>query len=168
MCTTSFLGLNWLGRGVDNPPPSSVKVKERVELYLYSTSGPWWPVIRWTIPLPFNTVYVTYNCKVSYRCHSYCSATQNFIHNVQVCLLCVCVQSVTWLPASNSSLLTATECKAKENYKSAYTLYYILTYLLHGAESFLRSQSRNFSHFMEPEGSVLPITFICRLMHLIV
>jgi len=33
------------GRGVDHPPPSSAEVKERVELYLYSTSGPSWPVI---------------------------------------------------------------------------------------------------------------------------
>jgi hypothetical protein len=30
---------------------SSVEVKERVELYLYSTYGPWWPVIGWTLPL---------------------------------------------------------------------------------------------------------------------
>jgi hypothetical protein len=26
-------------------PPSSAEVKERIELYLYSTSGPSWPVI---------------------------------------------------------------------------------------------------------------------------
>ena len=32
--------------------PSSAEVKERVELYLYSTSGPSWPVRGWTIPLP--------------------------------------------------------------------------------------------------------------------
>ena len=28
------------GRGVDHPPPSSAEVKERVELYFHSTSGP--------------------------------------------------------------------------------------------------------------------------------
>jgi len=33
------------GRGVDHPPPSSAKVKERAKLYLYSPSGPSWPVI---------------------------------------------------------------------------------------------------------------------------
>jgi hypothetical protein len=33
------------GSGVDHPPPSSVEVKGRVELYLYSASGPSWPVI---------------------------------------------------------------------------------------------------------------------------
>ena len=38
------------------PTPSSVEVKERVELYLYSPCGPSWPVLRWTslLPLPFN------------------------------------------------------------------------------------------------------------------
>ena len=35
------------------PTPSSAEVKERVELYLYSPCGPWWPVRGWTLPLPF-------------------------------------------------------------------------------------------------------------------
>ena len=33
------------------PTPSIVEVKERVELYLYSLSGPSWPVLGWTLPL---------------------------------------------------------------------------------------------------------------------
>ena len=41
----SFAGVKRPGRGVDHPPPSSVEVKESVELYLYSSSGPSWPVI---------------------------------------------------------------------------------------------------------------------------
>jgi len=40
-----FPGVKWLERGVDHPPPSSSKVKERVELYLYSPYGPSWPVL---------------------------------------------------------------------------------------------------------------------------
>jgi len=32
MVTESFLGVKRLGRGVDNPPPSSAEVKEREEL----------------------------------------------------------------------------------------------------------------------------------------
>jgi len=32
------------------PTPSSAKVKERVELYFYSPSGPSWPVIGWSLP----------------------------------------------------------------------------------------------------------------------
>jgi hypothetical protein len=38
--TGSFLGVKRPGRGVDHSPPSSAEAKERVELYLYSTSGP--------------------------------------------------------------------------------------------------------------------------------
>ena len=30
MGTGSFPGVNWTGRGVDHPPPSSAEVKERV------------------------------------------------------------------------------------------------------------------------------------------
>jgi len=33
------------GSGVDHPPPSSAEVKKRVELYLYSPSGPLWPAL---------------------------------------------------------------------------------------------------------------------------
>jgi len=35
----SFWGVKQLGRGIEHPP-SRTKVKERVELYLYSPSGP--------------------------------------------------------------------------------------------------------------------------------
>jgi len=35
------------------PAPSSAEVKERAELYLYSPSGPSWPVLGW--PLPFTS-----------------------------------------------------------------------------------------------------------------
>ena len=38
-------GVKRPGRGADHPPSSSVEVKERVELYLYSPSGPSWPVL---------------------------------------------------------------------------------------------------------------------------
>jgi hypothetical protein len=41
----SFPGEKRPGRGVDHPPPSSARVKEIVELYLYSPSGPSWQVI---------------------------------------------------------------------------------------------------------------------------
>ena len=45
MGTGGFPGLKRPGRGVDHPPPSSAEVKERIELYLCSPSGPSWPVI---------------------------------------------------------------------------------------------------------------------------
>jgi hypothetical protein len=44
----SFPGVKRPGSGLDHPPPSSAEVKERVELFLYSTSGSSWPVL----PLP--------------------------------------------------------------------------------------------------------------------
>jgi len=41
----SFLGVKQLGCDIDHPPSSSNKVKERSTLYLYSLSGPSWPVV---------------------------------------------------------------------------------------------------------------------------
>jgi len=43
--TGSFSGVKRPGRGVDYPLPSSTEVKDGIELYLYSTSGPSWPVL---------------------------------------------------------------------------------------------------------------------------
>jgi len=45
MGTGSFPGVMRPGSGVDHPPRSSAEVKERVELYLCSPSGPSWPVL---------------------------------------------------------------------------------------------------------------------------
>ena len=52
----SLPGVKRPGRGVDHPPPSSTEVKERVELYLYSPSGPSWPVLGRTLPLQSNSM----------------------------------------------------------------------------------------------------------------
>jgi hypothetical protein len=40
MGTRSFLRLKWPGGGDDHQPPSNTEVKENVEPYLYSLSGP--------------------------------------------------------------------------------------------------------------------------------
>jgi hypothetical protein len=53
MGTRSFLGVKRPRRGTDHPPPSSTKVKERVELYLYSPSGSSWTVLGWALPFTF-------------------------------------------------------------------------------------------------------------------
>ena len=45
MGTGFFPGVKRPGHGDDHPPPSSAEVKERVELYLYSPSGPSCPVL---------------------------------------------------------------------------------------------------------------------------
>jgi hypothetical protein len=65
MGTGSFSGVKRPGTGVDRPPPSSAEVKERVELYLYFPSGPSWPVLGGTLPLPFMGV-----CVIRVRTHS--------------------------------------------------------------------------------------------------
>jgi hypothetical protein len=51
--TGSFPGVKWSELGNDHPPPTIAEVKERVKLYLHSPSGPSWPVLGWTWPLPF-------------------------------------------------------------------------------------------------------------------
>jgi hypothetical protein len=51
-CRVSLLGVKRLGRGVNNPAPSSADVKERVELYIYSLSGYSWSVVGWTLLVP--------------------------------------------------------------------------------------------------------------------
>jgi hypothetical protein len=47
-----YRGVKRPGSGVDHPPSSSARVKERVELYLYSPSGPSWAVLGRALPLP--------------------------------------------------------------------------------------------------------------------
>ena len=60
MGNASFLGVKRLGRGADPPPPSKCRGQERVELHLYSPSGPSWPVIAGTLPLPLRISELTY------------------------------------------------------------------------------------------------------------
>ena len=57
MGTGSFPEVKRSGRGVDHPSPSSTEVKERVQLYLYSPSGPSWPVIGRALPLPLEWIH---------------------------------------------------------------------------------------------------------------
>ena len=51
MGTGSFQEVKRPERGFDHPPQYSADVKERVELYLYSTSGSLWLVICCILPL---------------------------------------------------------------------------------------------------------------------
>jgi hypothetical protein len=42
----SFPGVKRPGRGVGYSPPSTAEIKERVQLYLHSPSGPSWPLCK--------------------------------------------------------------------------------------------------------------------------
>jgi len=51
MGTGYFLRVKWPQRGVDHPPPASAEVKERVQLCLYSPSGPSCTGVGWNFYL---------------------------------------------------------------------------------------------------------------------
>ena len=51
----SFPGIKLPGLGVNHPPLTSAKVKERIQLYLYPPFGSSWPVLGWTLPFTSNT-----------------------------------------------------------------------------------------------------------------
>jgi hypothetical protein len=69
MGTVSFPGVKWPGRGVDHQPPSGTEVKERVELYLFSSSGPSLPVIG-RVYLYLYLLYVCFKRKIYKVCDS--------------------------------------------------------------------------------------------------
>ena len=87
MGTGSFPGVKRPGRGADHPSPPKRRGHERVELYLYSPSGPSWPVIGRTVPLPFFTCCVSaqrisllttgvpFSCSRSQFACFYCTST---------------------------------------------------------------------------------------------
>ena len=83
MGTGSFLVVKRPGCGVDHPPLSSAEVKERVKLYLCSSSGPSWPVI-----LPFDSLLL---CDQKYHNRgnkSYTSpSTANIVFFLHLCNL---------------------------------------------------------------------------------
>ena len=57
VATRSFPEVERPGRDADSPSPSTAEVKETVELYICSPSGPSWPVVGWTSPLPLPLPY---------------------------------------------------------------------------------------------------------------
>jgi hypothetical protein len=52
--TVPFSGVKRPVSSINHPPPYSTKVKGRVELHLYFTSEPSWPVIGWILPFFFH------------------------------------------------------------------------------------------------------------------
>ena len=66
MGTGSFPGVKRPGRGDDHLPPSKCRGHERVGLYLYSPSGPQWPVIGRTFTFTFTVTTRRQICLQSY------------------------------------------------------------------------------------------------------
>jgi hypothetical protein len=64
------LGEKWLGRGVDHPPTSSAKVKERVELCVYLSLGMHVACSRLNLPLLYLKVIVDFPSEIGV---GYCS-----------------------------------------------------------------------------------------------
>ena len=60
-----FLGGKAAGAWRSPPTPSSAEVKEKVQLYLHSPSGPSWPVLGLTLPLPFTFYLLPYRAPCS-------------------------------------------------------------------------------------------------------
>ena len=54
-----YRGVKQLGHGTDHPPQSRAKVEGRVKLYIYSPSGPSWPVLGWPFILRTNNANLT-------------------------------------------------------------------------------------------------------------
>jgi hypothetical protein len=63
----SLRGVKRPGCAVDHPPPSSARVKERVELYLYSPSGPSWHVLGRTLPLLYLPIKLCFLMRMDWR-----------------------------------------------------------------------------------------------------
>jgi hypothetical protein len=88
--------------------PFSAEVKERIELYLYSSSGPSWPIVRWNLPLPYRPFRVAYNilsfpttsdkvCKRSVLEENTQAARCLYMHYLRLpttCFTVLCVNSI--------------------------------------------------------------------------
>ena len=83
-----FSGVKRPGRGADHPPPpSKCRGYERVELYLYSPSGPQWPVIGRTFTFTFVYLFGIYHFQnflfFPRTCYEvkYCKGSGNTVRN---------------------------------------------------------------------------------------
>ena len=78
MVTESLPAVKRPGRGVDHPPASNAKVKETVELYLYSSSGPSWSVPGRTISLLlFHCTKLSKHFSLRFRIRATCPMHMN-------------------------------------------------------------------------------------------
>ena len=64
---------------------SSAKVKETIQLYLYSSFGPLCPVLEWPLPLPL-PYSITAQNRISYMTHIHSLDKKEIIRLVRVIL----------------------------------------------------------------------------------
>jgi hypothetical protein len=69
------------------PTPSCAEVKERVDLHPYSPSGPSWPTLGWTLPLPLFHVTWTVSDRESV---SYIRLLNARDSEMRCLLFCIC------------------------------------------------------------------------------
>ena len=111
------------GRGVSHPPPSSAEVKGRIELYLYSLSGPSWPVLgrtqRKSITRVVKKAYeLCFGCIVgnqdkSWAPHSCCSRCSRYLRG--------------WLIGTHQSMRFAVPMVRREQKDHLTDCYFCLT-----------------------------------------
>ena len=65
------------------PTPSKAEVKKRVELYFYSHSGPYWPVLGWTLPLRLPVQEAASSETFVATCHSIWCLNPDDLHSVK-------------------------------------------------------------------------------------
>ena len=127
----SYPGVKWPERGIDHPPSSSAKVKERVELYLCSPSGPLWPVLGWTWYL---VVYGSVNVWYVPKLHFFWVTLQNMetvptncckLNTVPLTLYISCLQKnmVTYFSTYRSCRKLVFYCKALCNMPATHPLH---------------------------------------------
>jgi hypothetical protein len=85
MGTVSFLGVKQPGRSVNHPPLSSAEVKERVELYLYSPSGPSWPILGRTLHFYHYIFKCLISCTAPYSSYYKNVTSAKFWEGLLVC-----------------------------------------------------------------------------------
>jgi hypothetical protein len=83
-------GYSSRGMALTSHPPPSTKVKERVELYLYSPTGSLWPVLGWNLPSPCTFTFNARNerCESLFSCFSFPVVSTWFDKMRHVCKKC--------------------------------------------------------------------------------
>jgi hypothetical protein len=107
MDTESFPGIRRSGRGVNHPPLPSAEVKEMVELYLYSTSVPSWPVPGWTLLIllvPHNPCFKwSSNRKANLLLKKQAHSTKLIMHLIRIYSHYSCIRQLQPLRVSAAS-----------------------------------------------------------------